>query len=269
MNARKTNAEIAREILDNTRPAPGTLLDTYFRSRGITPPEPVPECLRFAPKLAHPNEQYFPAMIAQLTNPMTGAPTGGIQRTFLALTGKGKAEVESGQQKLSLGPCRGGVVRLAEPIKGKPLILGEGVETVLTVMEATGSPGWATLGTSGFANLELPNNVTEVVLLAENDGGPNEKALSQVLPALTARGVRALLARPPAGVKDFNDLVNGKSGHLPEAGRIVVKETIEAARRTEAEAQAEAEAEAENNLGSGLIDQSQKTTAAATQIAEK
>ena len=154
---------------------------------------------------------------------------GGIQRTFLAWSGNGKAQVEKGEQKLSLGPCKGGVIRLAEPIDGKPLLIGEGVETVLTVMEATGLPGWATLGTSGLVNLELPDNVTEVILLAENDGGPNEKALSEVLPELIARGVKALVARPPPGLKDFNDLVNGKSGHLPEAGRVVVKEAIEAA----------------------------------------
>ena len=59
-------------------------------------------------------------------------------------------------------------------------------------MEATGLPGWATLGTSGLANLELPDNVTEVILLAENDGGPNEKALSEIVPVLAARGVKAL-----------------------------------------------------------------------------
>ena len=132
---------------------------------------------------------------------------------------------------MSLGPCRGGVVRLAEPIDGKPLLLGEGVETVLTVMEATGLPGWATLGTSGLVNFELPDNVTEVILLAENDGGPNEKALNEIVSVLAERGVKALIARPPAGLKDFNDLVNGKSGHLPEAGRIVVKEAIEAAQK--------------------------------------
>ena len=130
--------------------------------------------------LRHPNEQFFPAMIALPTNPKTGAPVGGIQRTFLAWSGNGKAQVEKGEQKLSLGPCKGGVIRLADPVDGKPLDLGEGIETVLTVMEATGLPGWATLGTSGLVNLELPDNVTEVILLAENDGGPNEKALSEI-----------------------------------------------------------------------------------------
>jgi Domain of unknown function (DUF927)/Toprim domain len=240
MTEPKINAELAREIWDNAQPITGTLVEAYLRSRGITPPEPGPECLRFAPKLRHPNEQYLPAMIARPTKPKTGTPVGGIQRTYLARSGKGKAQVEKSEQKLSLGPCKGGVIRLAEPIDGKPLLIGEGVETVLTVMEATGLPGWATLGTSGLVNLELPDNVTMVVLLAESDGGPNEKALSDALPALVARGVEALVARPPPGLKDFNDLVNGKSGHLPEAGRVVVKEALEAATNSEAEA--------ENNL---------------------
>ena len=60
---------------------------------------------------------------------------------------------------------------------------------------------------------------------------------------LAERGVTALIARPPPGLKDFNDLVNGKSGHLPEAGRIVVKEAIEAATKSEAEIECDGEAE--------------------------
>jgi hypothetical protein len=62
---------------------------------------------------------------------------------------------------------------------------------------------------------------------------------------LAERGVTVRIARPPPGLKDFNDLVNGKSGHLPEAGRIVVKAAIEAA--TERETKVEVEPEAENN----------------------
>jgi hypothetical protein len=248
MTESNTNVELAREIWDNAQPITGTLVEAYLRSRGITPPEPGPECLRFAPKLRHPNEQFFPAMIAMPTNPKTGAPVGGIQRTFLAWSGNGKAQVERGEQKLSLGPCKGGVIRLAAPVDGKPLLIGEGIETVLTVMEATGLPGWATLGTSGLVNLELPDNVTEVILLAENDGEPSDKALSETVSVLAARGVKVLIARPPPGLKDFNDLVNGKSGHLPEAGRIVVKEAIGAAAKAEAETEVETESEAENRL---------------------
>jgi uncharacterized protein (DUF927 family) len=242
MSSSKTNVQLAREIWDNAQPITGTLVEAYLRSRGITPPEPSPECLRFAPRLRHPNEQFFPAMVALPTDPKTGEAAGGIQRTFLSWRGDGKAQVERSEQKLSLGPCRGGVVRLAEHVDGKPLLLGEGAETVLTVMEATGLPGWATLGTSGLVNFEPPDNITEVILLAENDGGPSEKALNEIASVLAERGVKALIARPPVGVKDFNDLVNGKSGHLPEAGRNVVRAAIEAA----AEAKTEVEAEPEN-----------------------
>jgi uncharacterized protein (DUF927 family) len=242
MSELKTNAELARELWDNAQPVKGTPVEAYLRSRGITLPEPDPECLRCAPKLRHPNEQFFPAMIALPTNPKTGAPVGGIQRTFLSWSGNGKAQVERGEQKLSLGPCRGGVIRLAEPIDGKPLLIGEGIETVLTVMEATGLPGWATLGTSGLANLELPDTITEIILLAENDGGSNEKALSEIVPVLPERGIKALIARPPAGLKDFNDLVNGKSGHLPEAGRILVKNAIGAAAKSASEVEVDSEA---------------------------
>jgi uncharacterized protein (DUF927 family) len=243
MTKRKTNGELAREIWDSAQPIKGTLVETYLGSRGISAPDPAPDCLRFSPKLVHSNHQFFPATIALPTNPKTGAPIGGIQRTFLAWSGKGKAQVEKNEQKMSLGPTKGGVIRLAEPIEGKPLILGEGVETVLTVMEATGLPGWATLGTGGLANLELPDTVTDVIVLAENDGGPNEKALAKAIPALIERGVKVLVARPPPGLKDFNDLVNGKSGHTPEAGRPVVRQAVEAATKSEAEIERESEAE--------------------------
>ena len=246
MTKRKTNAELAREIWDSAQPISGTLVEIYLGSRGITLPDPAPDCLRFAPKLTHSNGQFFPAMIALPTNPKTGEPIGGIQRTFLSWTGKGKAQVEKNEQKMSLGPTKGGVVRLAEPTEGKPLILGEGVETVLTVMEATGLPGWATLGTSGLVNLDCPTPSPKSSCLAENDGGPNEKALKEVLPALIARGVKARVARPPKGLKDFNDLVNGTSGHAPEAGREVVRQAVEAAAKSRAEIEREAEGDPED-----------------------
>ena len=51
MTEPKINAELAREIWNNAQPITGTMAEVYLRSRGITLPEPGPECLRFAPKL--------------------------------------------------------------------------------------------------------------------------------------------------------------------------------------------------------------------------
>ncbi len=48
---------------------------------------------------------------------------------------------------MSLGPTKGGVgvEDLGDARAGVPLLLGGGVETVLTGMLATGWPGWSTL----------------------------------------------------------------------------------------------------------------------------
>ena len=60
-------------------------------------------------------------MVALVTHGADGAPIA-IHRTFLARDGGGKAPVDPA--KMMLGPCRGGVVRLAEP--GDVLMVGEG-----------------------------------------------------------------------------------------------------------------------------------------------
>jgi hypothetical protein len=224
-----STADAARKTWAESELIIGTLAEKYLLSRGITLPSPAPKCLRFAPKLTHPNEQFFPALVVLTTDARTAAEMG-VQRTFLSWKGTAKAEVERSQQKLSLGPTKGGVVRLAEPIDGKPLLLGEGVETTLTAMQATGLPGWSTLGTGGLVNIDLPASVRVVIILAENDGGPNEKALAKVCPVLSEREVGVRVARPPPGLKDFNDLVSGTSGHTPEAGLAVVREAVEGAR---------------------------------------
>ena len=193
-----------------------------------------PDCLKFHPAVRHtPTKQDLPALLALVTNIQTGASLA-VQCTYLARDGKGKAKVERKDQRRTYGSPKGGAVRLAEPANGVPLLLGEGVETTLTAIEATGYPGWATLGTSGFANIELPDAVREIILLAENDeSGANQKALDKVCPGLIERGIKARIARPPEGVNDFNDLVKPEGNVGPHAGLVIAKMTIDAAHEWE------------------------------------
>jgi putative DNA primase/helicase len=60
-------------------------------------------------------------------------------------------------QKMMIGPCRGGAVRLAEP--GDLMLVGEGIETSLAAMQATGHAAWAAPSTSGLRTLDLPAGV--------------------------------------------------------------------------------------------------------------
>jgi hypothetical protein len=219
-----TTADWAKEIWAAAGPILGTLGEQYLRSRGIELPSPTPRHLRFAAKLTHPNEEYFPALVALVTDAKTGAEVG-IERLFLSWRGTGKAQVAKDQQSISLGPTKGGVVRLSDARAGVPLLLGGRLEAVLTGMQATGWPGWSTLGLSGI-DAQLPENVKDVIFLAENDGGANQKALDKSCPALVARGVQVRIARPPRGFRDFDDLVNDKCGDQPAAGLAVVKEAI-------------------------------------------
>jgi hypothetical protein len=237
-----SNEDAAQKLWAESQPAALSKVDDYLISRGIDPPKPMPQCLRFAPNLKHPDEYYFPALLVQATNSETGAPTGGIQRIFLARSGKGKAPVERNKQKMALGPTKGGVARLGEPVDGEPLIIGESFEDVLTAMEASGLPGWSTFGTSGLRSLMTPDAVKWVTILAQNDR-PSEKAILVIIPLLRERGVKVGVAKPPPGVKDFNDLANGTSGHTPEAGLAIVRAAIDKAKTSAKDEPADDEAD--------------------------
>jgi putative DNA primase/helicase len=146
-DARRSEAALA--IWQSAQPAQGTPLETYLATRGID--LPPPDVLRFHAGLKHHSGGIWPMMVALVTNGADGMPVA-IHRTYLARDGDGKAPIDP--QKMMLGPCRGGAVRLAEA--GDVLMIGEGVETCLAAMQASGHPAWAALSTSGLRSFNLP-----------------------------------------------------------------------------------------------------------------
>jgi DNA primase len=85
------------------------------------------------------------------------------------------------------------------------LMVGEGIETCLAAMQATGQPAWAALSTSGLRVLDLPRDVREVILLADGDVA-GEAAARDAGRRWMREGRRVRIARPPWGL-DFNDLL--------------------------------------------------------------
>lgn len=194
-----------------SHPADGTPVEAYLAARGIT--LPVPPSLRFHPALRHPAGGCWPAMVALVVNGKTGEPVA-IHRTFLARDGSGKAAVD--RPKLMLGPCRGGVVRLAEP--GDVLMIGEGIETCLSAMQATGHAAWAALSAPGLLALELPAEVRNIIVLADaDDAGAGEAAARDCAARWKPEGRRVRIARPPQGM-DFNDMLR-RAPRVGEAAR--------------------------------------------------
>lgn len=190
--------ESARLIWSRSVPIPGTLGEKYLRTRGIK--IELPGSLRFHPMLGHHDGIGAPAMVAAVQN--REGDIAAILRTFLASDGRGKANLKP--DKKALGPIRGGAVRLAPP--SETLALAEGIETALSVKQATGIPTWAALGTSNLTRVELPGITREVIIAADND--PNcagESAAQQAAQRFLREGRRVRIVRPPRG-KDFNDM---------------------------------------------------------------
>jgi putative DNA primase/helicase len=183
-------------------PAADTLVETYLRSRGIklTPPA----SLRFHPALQHPSGRLWPAMIALVTRGTDDKPVA-IHRTFLARDGRDKTPVVP--QKMMLGPCLGGAVRLGNANPDGWLMLAEGIETTLSVMQACGLPGWAALSSNGLRNLTLPPAAKMVLACADNDAnGVGRRAAHDAAERFLREGRRVRVSTPPTPGMDFNDM---------------------------------------------------------------
>lgn len=191
----------ARDLWHVAKPVAGTLAETYLRSRGIT--VPLPATLRFLPAAAHrPSLQTLPALVAAVSV-WPSKSVSAIQRTYLKSDGGGKAHVTPA--KMSLGPIRGGAVRLG---KAAPrLAFCEGIEDGLSIMQLDPTlPVWVTLGAKNLSSVILPDVTTEVVIVADNDAnGVGVREAEAAAGRFVAQGREVRIVRPPAAFKDFND----------------------------------------------------------------
>jgi putative DNA primase/helicase len=155
------------------------------------------------PALPHrPSGSTWPAMVALVTRDHAML---GVHRTWLARDGSGKAPVPD--PKMALGPVGGGAVRLAPA--AEKVMVAEGIETGLSVMQATGTPTWAALGTSGLRALQLPPEVREVTICADRDpDGEGKRAADEAAQKWLASTPQCdvRIALPPLGYGDFNDM---------------------------------------------------------------
>jgi putative DNA primase/helicase len=189
---------IALRVWNTTQIAKNSLVQSYLALRGIT--VPIPASLRMHLGLRHPSGSRWPAMVALVTHAVDDEPVA-IHRTFLAQDGTSKAPVEPA--KLMLGPCAGAVVRLGG--QGHTLLIGEGIETSLSAMQATGHRTWAALSTSGLRGLTLPNDERDIIILADADKA-GEAAAKDNARRWVREGRRVRIANPPTGM-DFNDML--------------------------------------------------------------
>jgi len=200
------NRTLARDIWNKSQPAAGTPVESYLRYRGIG--ISVPESIRYNAAVKYTQSGLIlPCMVAAVQAPDRSITA--IHRTYIRGDGQGKAGVA--KTKMMLGSVGGGAVRLAQV--GPKMIVGEGLETCLSVQEATGLPTWAVLSASNFMGLVLPALplAAEVVIAADNDENRKGMDAAEKAAALwVSQGRKVSIAQPPTSGTDFNKLARSE-----------------------------------------------------------
>jgi putative DNA primase/helicase len=216
----KQRIEWARRIWREARDPRRTEAQDYLFGRGFTGAMPwemdsridyqvrsqlraglaIPASLRFHRQLKHQSGACFPAMVAAIET--NDGEIVGIHRTWLKPDGTGKAEVEP--NKMALGREKGCAVHLSA---GAPtLCVCEGIETGLSILQATGLHVWAALGTANLAVVELPGFVREIIIAADHDDA-GMKAASAAAESYRDRGFQVRIASPRNRKEDWNDVL--------------------------------------------------------------
>jgi putative DNA primase/helicase len=179
-------------------PITDTPAETYLREeRGIR--GELPPTLRYAVLKHTDTGLMLPAMIAAVQAP--DRSICGIHRTYLRADGTGKAPVT--KPRKMLGRYMTGAIRFAAA--APEMAIGEGIETTLSYMQATGVPSWAAICTSGMrAIVPPPLPMAAVVHLLVDLDAAGEEAAEAAAARLDREGRKVKLARPIVG-KDFND----------------------------------------------------------------
>ena len=193
----------ALDVWRTSHPARGTIVEAYLRSRGLT--MPVPPTLRMHGLMRHrESAERRPAMVALVEHSEAGPV--GVHITYLnPLDPSVKVSLEP--RKRLIGPVTGAAIRLAEVRPDRALIVGEGIESTLSLMQLRGLPGWAAVSTAGLRALVLTPQARRVLIAVDRDlNGAGEAAARDAGQRWILEGREVRLAVPP-GLGDFNDIV--------------------------------------------------------------
>ena len=197
-NDLRSRIEAARCVWCASVDPTGTIVETYLQHRGVAlPDEPV---IRFHARCPRGhNGAPLPAMVALMTDPVTGKPCG-IHRTYLERDGRGKAAIDGPRRMLGAA----GVIRLADP-SAEGLGLAEGIETALSCMQTIGwGPVWAAGSASAISAFPVLPGHSLSIFADNDDGGVSVTAGRTCAARWNAAGRECLIHIAPAG-RDWND----------------------------------------------------------------
>jgi DNA primase len=129
-----------------------------------------------------------------------------VQCTALTGSGEKRAVVPL---RWTIGPIKGGAIRLADRKDGKTIVLIEGIEDGLSVLETSlDLVPWAICGAENAANVELPPSAS--IILAFDGDPAGKKATLEAGMKLWLEEREVRVASVPDG-QDLNDILQSDS----------------------------------------------------------
>ena len=191
--------EAARRLWQRCRAIDGTHAEAYLRARAID------RCrfpaLRFHPALFHRDGggvRRLPALVAAVTG--ADRAISGVHRTWLDPKLPAKAPVA--RPRKALGRVHGLAVRFGDPAP-PTLLVGEGIETVLSIVAAMpDTVAAAALSAGSLGAFAPPPGVRRLVVARDNDPD-GERAAERLARRCARAGVAAHVLVPEGD--DFND----------------------------------------------------------------
>lgn len=195
----------AVKIWDESVTANGALAETYLRVRGYD--GDIPDKIRFHPKVYHsPSKSYHPAMISGVSIWPSNNVTA-VLRTYLNEDGGDKAGFAT--NKMMLGRVKSGAVRFAPAARS--LIIAEGIETALSIYQATGTATWAALSACGMEYVEVPPlSITQQITIAADNDEVGMEAANRLYSRLSESGYQIKIISPERIGTDFNDYLSAE-----------------------------------------------------------
>ncbi len=190
---------------------PGCVAATYLQRRGCALP-PRHSDLRWTPAACHPCGHVGPALVALVTDALTGERMT-LHRTWLARDGSGKAAIERPRLLWPDLPKAGGVVRLwPDDLVIQGLGLAEGLESALAAARFF-TPIWATIDAGNLAEFPVLGGIGSLTIFADHDK-PNRRtgrragneAAEACARRWTEAGKEVRIFLPPQEGQDIADL---------------------------------------------------------------
>ena len=194
----------AGRLWEESGPLKHSVAEAYLRRRAVPAGLWGSQALRFHGRMTSLDDRAKrPTLVAAISDAHDALQ--GVQVTLLSAHGTAKAAVATPRRVI--GKLMGGMVRLADV--QDELVVGEGVETMLTASDVFGVPAWAALSADNLSRLIISHPLRRLIIAADNDEAGMRA--SQCLRDRMVRSTIVEIERAPQGFNDWNDCARAQA----------------------------------------------------------